>query len=44
MSRKGAVFGTLRNLDFIPGVMGAIDGTENFEVDLSFKSCIREEV
>lgn len=44
MSRKGAVFGRLTNLDFIPEVMGAIDGTENFEVDLYFKSCIREEV
>lgn len=25
-------------------VLGTIDGTENFEVDLYFKSCIREEV
>lgn len=44
MSRKGAVFGRLTYLDFIPEVMGAIDGTENFEGDLYFKSCIREEV
>jgi hypothetical protein len=44
MSRNGLIFHTLRNLGFISGVMGAIEGEELFKVDFYLKFCIKEEI
>lgn len=44
MFRNGLIFYILRNLGFILGVMGVIEGEEFFKVDFYLKFCIKEEI
>lgn len=43
VQERGSIWHT-KEFGFHSGVMGAIHGAEEFEVDLYFKSCIREEM